>query len=180
MTSNPFKRLLGDALESLPLPVRHLHSLEQAAFTAGRADITAARNPAAWVLCKVAGLPKPGRDVPVTVSFQPDDLGREFWERHFAGRRYASTMEAREDGLLVEHFGPFDLFFRLTPTTDGLAWSLADWTFLGVKLPSWSRPVIECTETGEGDSFVFDIDVAFPLVGPVVHYRGWLMPLEPT
>lgn len=178
MMSKPFKRLLGDALESLPLPVRHLHGLEEAVFTAGRADITAARNPAAWALCKVAGLPKPGRDVPVTVSFHPDGQGREFWERHFAGRCYASTMEARDDGLLVEHFGPFDLFFQLTPTDTGLAWSLADWKFLGLPLPSCSRPVIECMETGEGESFVFDIDVAFPLVGPVVHYRGWLMPLE--
>lgn len=178
MISNPFKRLLGEALDRLPIPVRHLHSLEVAAFTAGRAEITAARNPAAWALCKMAGLPKPGRDVPVTVSFHPDDPGREFWERHFAGRRYASTMEAREDGLLVEHFGPFDLFFRLTPSEIGLAWSLADWNFLGLPLPSWSRPVIECTETGEDERFVFDIDVAFPLVGPVVHYRGWLMPLE--
>lgn len=178
MTSKPFKRLLGDALENLPSPVRHLHSLEEAAFTAGRADITAARNPAAWALCKVAGLPKPGRDVPVTVSFHPDGQGREFWERHFAGRRYASTMEAREDGLLVEHFGPFDLVFQLTPTEAGLVWSLAEWKFLGLPLPSCSRPVIECMETAEGDSFVFDIDVAFPLVGPVVHYLGWLMPLE--
>lgn len=171
--STPFQRLLGPAFDRLPAPVRRLHSLSQSVATAGLAEITTARNPAAWLLCKVAGLPKPGQDVPVTVSFHPDGNGREFWDRHFAGRRYASTMAAKAE-ILVEHFGPFHLHFRLTPQADSLAWSLVGWRLLGVPLPAISQPTIECTETAEGDNFVFDIDVAFPLIGHVVHYRGWL------
>lgn len=31
-------------------------------------------------------------------------------------------------------------------------------------------------ETAKGVNFVFDIDVAFPVIGHVVHYRGWLAP----
>lgn len=173
----PFQRLLGAAFERLPAPVRTLHGLRDAVATAGLAEITAAPNPAAWALCKVAGLPKPGQDIPVSVHFEPDGSGREFWKRCFAGRRYASVMAAgtgRDEGLLIEHFGPFDLLFRLTPTDDGIAWSLAGWRLLGVPLPALSRPSIECTETADGDRFVFDIDVTFPLVGHVVHYRGWL------
>lgn len=175
MITTPFQRILGEALETLPEPVRRLHTLSTSVATAGKADIRAARNPAAWALCKIAGLPKPGRDVPVTVSFHPDGKGREFWDRHFAGRRYASTMEVGTDGLLVEHFGPFDLFFHLTPGADGLAWSLAGWRLLGLPLPGWTTPAIECKETAEDERFVFDIDVVFPLIGPVVHYRGWLV-----
>jgi hypothetical protein len=174
MKPTPFQHLLGSALDILPAPVRHLHSLDRAAVTEGLAEITAARNPAAWVLCLVAGLPKPGRDVPVRVAFNPDGNGRERWERDFAGRRYASTLEAGRDGRLVEHFGPFDLHFQLTPTAGGLAWSIARWRLLGVPLPGWSRPRIDCTETADGDRFVFRIDVAFPLIGPVVRYTGWL------
>jgi hypothetical protein len=173
--TTPFQSLLGAAFDNLPVPVRHLHGLSQSVATAGLAEITAAPNLAAWLLCKVAGLPKPGRDVPVTVSFHPNGRGREFWDRHFAGRRYASTMEAATD-TLIEHFGPFDLHFRLTPQPDGLAWSLVSWRLLGVSLPAISRPTIECTETAEGETFVFDIDVAFPVIGHVVHYRGWLAP----
>jgi hypothetical protein len=172
----PFQRLLGPAFDTLPAPVRALHALSVSTPTAGIAEITAANTLGAWLLCKIAGLPKPGRDVPVTVAFHPDGQGREFWDRHFARRRYASTMEAGHGGLLTEHFGPFDLLFRLDPAEDGLGWSLAGWHLLGIPLPAWSRPTILCRETGEADRFVFDIDVAFPLVGHVVHYRGWLVP----
>jgi len=37
-------------------------------------------------------------------------------------------------------------------------------------------PVAVCFESADGDNFVFDIDAAFRLIGPVVHYRGWLLP----
>lgn len=173
----PFQRILGAAFDDLPAPVRALHGLTIDAHTAGLAEIRASATPGAWLLCKVAGLPKPGRDVPVSVSFHPDGRGCELWKRRFDERRYASTMEAgggHDDGLLIEHFGPFDLLFRLEGRQGRLAWSLVGWRLLGVPLPAWSRPTIECSESGDGNRFVFDIDVAFPLVGPVVHYRGWL------
>jgi len=175
--TTPFQRLLGGDFETLPAPVRALHALDAAVITQGEAEITAAANPAAWAIRKIAGLPNPGHEAPVSVSFHPDAQGREFWDRHFAGRRYASTMEAgksRDAGLLIEHFGPFDLLFRLTPVEDGLGWSLAGWRLFGVPLPALIRPTIECTESADGERFVFDIDVAFPLVGHVVHYQGWL------
>jgi hypothetical protein len=173
----PFQRLLGGDFERLPAPVRDLHSLGEIVLTAGLADITAPSNPGAWLLSRIAGLPRPGRDVPVTVGFHPDGQGREWWDRRFGARRYASTMAAgtgRDEGLLIEHFGPFNLLFRLTLREDGLGWSLARWRLLGVPLPGWSLPRIECVESGEGNRFVFDIDVAFPIVGHVVHYRGWI------
>lgn len=178
----PFQRILGAAFDSLPIPVQRFHGLPDELHTAGFAEITASANLGARLLCKIAGLPRPGRDVPVTVSFHPDGNGREFWDRHFAQRRYASTMEAGRDsdeGLLIEHFGPFDLLFRLGPGKDVLGWSLAAWRLLGIPLPKWSRPTIECTETADDERFVFDIDVAFPVVGHVVHYRGWLSPVSP-
>jgi hypothetical protein len=172
----PFQRLLGDAFDHLPEPVRRLHGLATTAHTAGLAEITAARNPTAWLVCKLAGLPKPGRDVPVSVSFHPNGGGREFWNRHFAGRRYASTMAAGHNHL-VEHFGPFDLHFRLRPSEKGLEWSLIGWRLLGLPLPTISVPRIECLEAADGDRFTFDIDVAFPLIGHVIHYKGWLVAL---
>jgi hypothetical protein len=178
MTSqSPFQHLLGEDFERLPAPVRDLHSLSETTETAGFAEIATARNPAAWFLCWVAGLPRPGHDVPVTVAFHPDGKGRETWERHFASRRYASTMAVatgRNAGLLTEFFGPFRLFTRLTAREDGLAWSLVHWRFMGIPLPRWTTPTIECLESGEGNRFVFDIRFGFPLVGHVIHYRGWL------
>ncbi|HLN23957.1 MAG TPA: DUF4166 domain-containing protein [Patescibacteria group bacterium] len=60
--------------------------------------------------------------------------------------------------------------FRYPSTPTGRAGSSGNATS-----PADATPAIECTETGDGERFVFDIDVAFPLVGPVVHYRGWLV-----
>lgn len=177
MTLSPFQRLLGADFDRLPAPVRELHSLSKSTATAGSADITAAAGPAAWFLRWFAGLPQPGRDVPVTVAFNLDGQGRERWERQFGSRRYASTMKAgtgSAEGLLFEHFGLFRLYFRLTAREEGLAWSLVRWQFLGLPLPRWTTPSIECFESADGARFVFDIDFALPVVGHVTHYRGWI------
>jgi len=181
MTSppSPFQSLLGTAFEQLPAPVRHLHSLSHPVITSGLAEVRTSRGFGPWLICKLAGLPKPGRDVPVTVSFRPDGHGGERWQREFAARRYASTMRVganTEERLLAEHFGIFDLHFRLTPSDRGLAWRLVGWRLWGLPLPAWSLPRVECFESSEGDRFVFDIDAAFPIVGHVIHYRGWLLP----
>ncbi len=177
----PFQRILGADFDTLSGPVRDLHALGASAHMSGQAEITAAANPGAWLLCWISGLPKSGCKVPVSVSFHPRSQGSEFWDRRFDRRRYASLMEAGEqgdDGLLIEHFGPFDLLFRLAPAIGALTWSLTGWRFLGVPLPAWSRPTIECRESSDAGRLLFDIDVAFPLVGQVVHYRGWLSPTD--
>jgi hypothetical protein len=120
----------------------------------------------------------------VTVSFQPDGHGGERWLRSFAGRRYASTISTggkTADSLLVERLGLFDLYFSLTPRSGSLEWLLVGWQFLGVPLPAWSIPVIRCRESSDAERYVFDIDAAFPVIGPVIRYRGWLLiPQERT
>ena len=88
-------------------------------------------------------------------------------------------MRACENGaelLLAERLGLFELCHRLTPRTVGLRWSLVRWRLLKIPLPAWTLPTIECMESGEQQRFYFDIDVVFPIVGPVIHYRGFLDP----
>jgi hypothetical protein len=174
-----FAHLLGAAFERLPEPVRKIHGISAALATAGLAEITTPRGFMPWLICKFAGLPKPGLNIPVTVSFHPDMRGRQHWKRRFGTRRYASTMRALGDagaGILVERLGLFDLYFHLMPREDGLVWSVTGWALLGMALPSWSVPRITCFEGAAGERFLFDIDVAFPIVGQVIHYRGWLVP----
>jgi hypothetical protein len=181
MQPSPFERLLGAAFERLPAPVRRLHALRQPLQTAGRSEVTAAAGRAARLLCLLAGLPKPGGDIPVSVLFAPDARGRERWVRRFADRRYASTISAgggRDGGFLIERFGPYDLRFRLTLRGDVLVWALAGWRLGPIPLPRWSVPRIECLEGADGERFTFDIDVTFPLIGWVIRYRGWLLPAD--
>jgi hypothetical protein len=39
-------------------------------------------------------------------------------------------------------------------------------------LPRWPMSPRVCSESRGGDSF--DIDAKFPLIGQLIHYRGWL------
>jgi hypothetical protein len=179
MHPSPFQRILGTAFEQLPAAVRRVHGLSEATTTSGLAEITAAPGLPAWLICRIAGLPRPGRDIPVTVSFHPDGRGREHWKRRFGARRYASTMSACENGadlLLAERLGLFELHHRLTPLAGGLGWSLVRWRLMKIPLPACTLPAIKCMESGDHERFFFDIDVVFPIVGPVIHYRGWLDP----
>jgi hypothetical protein len=178
VTPSPFQQLLGAEFNILPEPVRRLHGLTVDAATEGRADIVAAKGLVPWVVCKLSGLPAPGRDVPVTVVFQVDGRGGEFWRRRFARRRYQSGFEAGRGGragLLVERFFPFVFFHRLTPSAQGLRWDLVAWRLGPLPMPRWLMPPTVCFESGDGDRFVFDIDVKFPLIGQLIHYRGWLV-----
>jgi hypothetical protein len=177
VTLSPFQQLLGSDFAMLPEPVRRLHGLTADAATEGRADIVAARGFWPWLVCKLSGLPAPGRDVAVTVAFYVDGRGGEFWRRRFAGRRYASGFSVgtgRHAGLLCERFFPFVLFHRLTASPQALRWDLVAWRLLWLPLPRWLMPPTVCSESGDGDRFVFDIDVKFPIIGQLIHYRGWL------
>jgi hypothetical protein len=178
---SPFERLLGANFAQLPAPVRRVHALRQPLRTAGRADVRAATSMTARAICRFAGLPRAGRDIPVSVQFAPNGNGGEQWDRHFADRRYASSIavgEGRDQGYLIEHFGLLRLQFILTVRPDGLSWSLAGWRLGALPLPRWSAPRIECLESADGERFTFDIDVTFPLVGWLIHYRGWLLPQD--
>jgi predicted DCC family thiol-disulfide oxidoreductase YuxK len=170
-----FQDLLAERFGLLPEPVRRFHTLERELFTSGRAKVSARdRGLGAALLAFVAGLPAPGENVETHVRFTPLSGKREFWRRDFAGRRYESVMQAAPDGRLIEHFGPFDLYFDLAASPAGLRWSLGEWRLLKIPLPHVTTPRIECFESVEDDRFAFDIDVAFPIVGHVVHYEGSL------
>jgi len=53
---------------------------------------------------------------------------------------------------------------------------LVRWRLMMMPLPAWSLPTIRCLESGAQQRFFFDIDVVFPIVGPIIYYRGWLDP----
>lgn len=174
---SPFETILGDAFARLAEPVRRLHSLDREVTVSGLSAIIVDPGFLPWLICKLAGLPRSGSDVPVKVRFRPDGKGRERWHRWFADRRYNSEMRAVESHnppQLIEQFGPFSLYFRLTPRGDSLDWTLIRWRVLGVPMPNWTLPKVACNESGDGNRFVFDIDAAFPIAGHVIHYRGWL------
>lgn len=174
--SGLFRTLLGAALDGLPDPVRRLHSLDAPCLTAGLADVTMTPGLLPALICRLTGLPRAGRDVPVTVLFTPGPAG-EHWERRFADRHYGSRLAVAE-GRLIESFGPFRLAYDLEASAAGLAWTLVRWRLLGLPLPDWTRPRIDCLESSEAGRYRFDIAFALPVIGKVIAYTGWLKPAQ--
>jgi hypothetical protein len=43
-------------------------------------------------------------------------------------------------------------------------------------MPRFLMPRGTAREYEAGGRFHFDVPIALPLIGPVIHYRGWLIP----
>jgi hypothetical protein len=167
-------RVLGDDFARLPVQVRTAHSGETL-FLTGRANADVGPG---WVPALIRGLfgfPRPGRDMPVSITFATDISGHDSWRRDFDGRRYSSTMEAgsgRHAGLLVERQQLFTWVFRLTAAHDRLILELVSSAILGIPQPRWLAPRCFAFETGADGKFTFDITVDLPIFGRLIRYWG--------
>ncbi len=173
-----YAQLLGTAFELLPSQVQALHRDVRPRHWSGRADIRRGRGVFARVVAAVFGFPKEGEAVPVTVSFAPE-RGGERWTRDFGGRRFSSWQrrgEGRNDYLLVERFGLIDVAIALVVDDDRLCLVSRRWSLLGVPLPKCLLPKGTTFETERDGQFVFDVEIAAPLIGLIVGYRGRLKP----
>jgi hypothetical protein len=170
-----YARLMGERFAGLPPLVRAIHDFHADAGAAGEGRVERGRNPFARLIGAVMRFP-PAGDYPLHVSFAAK-RGRERWTRDFGGRVFSSELTGK-NGLAVERFGPIRFGFALVPTAAGLAMHLRRWTVLGIPLPLFLAPRIAAFERQEGDRFHFDVAVALPLVGEVVHYSGWLKPVR--
>lgn len=179
MASRPLYRvLLGEAWERLPVPIRAMH--DGTVRASGRAEIERGHGLAARLLGAIFGFPPEGRDVPVTVTFSPVD-GGEDWRRDFGGRAFHSIQtrgSGRREWLLLERFGPVTVALALVFAEGRLSLVPHRSWLLGIPLPRFMMPGGHGHETVEEGRFRFDVEIAHPWTGPIVRYRGWLVPEE--
>jgi len=174
-----YRRLLGDAWALLPPPLQRLHDLVGAFAAEGVATVERGTNPLARVIAAIMGFPPAGRDVPVRVSFRAE-RGTELWRRDFAGRRFASRQVAgrgRLERLLIERFGPLAFRFALVVEGGRLRLVPRGWSAFGLPLPRWAAPSGDAYEFAADGRFHFHVEIRMPLIGRIVHYRGWLEPV---
>ncbi len=173
-----YRRILGDAYGRLPEPLQEMHDLDreltaEGVATVGRGTSILSRL-AAWII----GFPPAGESVPVKVSFRVRD-GRELWRRSFAGREFESTQEegrGRNEGLLCERFGPLNAAMALVLDGGRLRLVMRRWSLFGIPLPLALAPRGDSYEFVEDGRFRFHVEIAHPFTGPIVAYRGWLIP----
>jgi hypothetical protein len=172
-----YPSILGSAFETLPPLLQDLHQPGPRSQWAGRATVSAATGPLPRLIARLFGFPATGGDVPVTVTFTTDASGTETWARDFDGRVLRSTQskgQSRNAHLIEERFGPLRFGLAVVWDQDRLRIIPRRWSFLGLPLPGFLMPKGDSFERQEEDRFRFHVEVAVPLIGPVVTYDGWL------
>ena len=111
------------------------------------------------------------------------ERGGELWQRTFGGGARAHRFSSLQDEgrgrfarLLCERFGPFRFALALIVDEDRLRLVLRGWSLFGLPLPRILALRIAAHESAPDGCFHFDVEIAHPLVGLIVRYRGWLIP----
>lgn len=175
----PYREVLGDAFARLPSAVQRMHA-GGALDAVGQAEVARGQSFLAKLAAPLLGLPPSGADQPLTVRFEPDRAG-ETWTRRFGSHLMHSRQRAgsgKEAGLLGEALGAVTVFSALRVEDGRLHLHLRRWRLFGLPMPRSLAPRVTAVEGEQDGRYVFDIAIAHALTGPVVRYRGWLVPTE--
>ncbi len=160
--------------QSLQLPVRALHSVQQRQTFAGRARIQRGTHALVPLLALLSRLPRSG-EVEVEVEFLADAAG-ERWHRRFGGLPMHSRLW-REGTRLREHLGAVRFEFALRADAQSLYWQATRvWALGWIRLPARWFEQVRCREHADDGRYGFLVDVHLPWVGPFIRYEGWLEP----
>ena len=173
-----YRRLLGTACAQLPPALQAMHDLKRTISAQGVATVTRGKGVLARIAAALVGFPLAGENVPVRVDFSVEN-GVERWTRTFAGRSFRSTQEqghGRYDWLLCERFGPLRAGMALVLDDGKLRLIVRRWSLFGIPLPRSLAPRGDSYEHAQDGKFHFHVEIAHPLTGPIVCYRGWLVP----
>ena len=152
--------------------VRALHDQPMPAAAQGRASVVRGNSFLVPLIARLFGFPPASADTEVRVHFEAHGTG-ERWTRNFGGTTFSSVLTERTGGV-SERFGPFSFHFDLKEKEGRLAMVPAGWSMLGMPMPRFLMPSGIATEYEEAGRFHFDVPIVLPIIGPIVHYRGWL------
>lgn len=174
-----YERILGSSYKSLPYVIQKMHRPGSKFCVRGRADVARGANRISNVIARLIGFPQEGANIPVSVLFNAVD-GKEVWTRTFGEQSFSSVQfegQGRYSNLLAERFGPLTFYMALVPKKEGkLRLVLRSWKAFGISLPMIFCPRSDSYETTQDGKFTFNVDITYPVIGRIVHYRGWLEP----
>ena len=173
-----YRKILGSAFSALPPRVQELHGSVGTRQWTGLAEVRRGRGPAVALVAALVGFPKAASRAQVTVKFTPEN-GAERWVRSFDGKSFSSVQsagEGRNEYLLVERFGIASFAMALVVEGDRLILAPRRWSLLGLPMPRFFLPTGSSFETVQEGQFCFDVQIAIPLIGLIVAYKGRLDP----
>ena len=168
-----FQRLLDPHVFAiLPARVSKIHEALQTKIYRGQTDIERGSGFLAGILATATFLPPAGVKIDTEVEIAVTNKGEQ-WTRSFGGRRMRSQLWDA-DGLLCERLGLATFGFALSVENGVLFWRIRRVSSLGIPLPAkWFAGVV-AREFVDGGRYRFDVRAELPLIGLLVHYRGWL------
>lgn len=166
-----FAVLLGPAFAALPGPVRALHAAQGRRRYAGAVEVDRGPGLLSRLVAFATHLPPAGSG-PLCVEIEASPQ-QEHWTRFIGGRAMPSRLW-REGDVLCERLGVATFGFRLEVVDDAIAWRVVRVRIFGVSLPSRWFTGVGARESAEDGRYRFDVWASLPVVGRLVHYRGWL------
>jgi saccharopine dehydrogenase-like NADP-dependent oxidoreductase len=176
-----FRRLLGDAYNALPPVIRQAHQVHGVLVLEGKADAASPDHVLGTWIAWLFRLPRSGSDMPVRVEMRSEDDGSETWTRIYPGVTMRSNLRNADSAThqVDEVLGPLTIRLQWTPSEHGLELETLSARVFGCPLPDFLRPRSHASETvGADRQFHFDVPIALPLIGTVVHYKGSLNPIK--
>jgi len=172
-----FEQVLGDRFERLPAVTRAIHRPDPVLLLDGTADVDGAETRAGRTLARLFSFPGHARGAKLRVVIEADPDGSEAWTRVWPDRTMRSVMTAPDPagGTVEERFGSLRVRLRLDADDAGLTLTPLAARWRALPLPLWLFR-IAASERADCDRHLFDVAIALPLVGRLVHYRGSLRP----
>lgn len=183
-TSEPaplFRRLLGDAYNVLPAAIRQAHEVHGVLVLEGQAYAASPDHAIGASIAWLFRLPRAGSNMPVRVEMRSESDGSETWTRIYPGVTMRSNLRNADSKThqLTEVLGPLSIRLQWNPSERGLQLQTISARMFGCPLPSFLRPRSHASETvGADGRFHFDVPIALPPIGTIVHYTGSLEPAE--
>jgi hypothetical protein len=119
--------------------------------------------------------------MPVRVEMRGEDDGSETWTRIYPGVTMRSNLRNADSAThqVDEVLGPLSMRLHWKPSEHGLQLQTISARLFGCPLPDFLRPRSHASETvGANGQFYFNVPIALPLIGTIVHYKGSLKPTE--
>ncbi len=165
---------LGADWDLLPALVQQVHTLSDVQTLTGRAAVQRGTNIIARLVAWIFRLPPATPDTVVIVTMTPTSRG-ESWSRQFGPRKFRTQLTPVGQGRIRERFGALWFEIALDANADGLHMPVSKGWCAGIPIPGPMLPVSETREYANDGRFCFDVRLSAPLIGLIVHYRGWLV-----
>jgi saccharopine dehydrogenase-like NADP-dependent oxidoreductase len=176
-----FRRLLGNTCDALPPVIRQAHEVHGVLVLEGKADAAPPAQLLGTWIAWLFRLPRSGSNMPVRVEMRSEDDGSETWTRIYPGVTMRSNLRNADSAThqIDEVLGPLSIRLQWKPSDRGLELETLSARLFGCPLPDFLRPRSHASETiGAEGQFHFDVPIALPLIGTIVHYKGNLKPVD--